>query len=93
MRTACAMSRGILHPLHGGDGGAVRRLSRRVENTQRIADRCQFDFTFGKYHLPEFQLPPGYDSFTYLKELCDAGYRERYGMMTRTASSCNTSRT
>ena len=33
-----------------------------VANTQRIADMCQLEFTFGKYHLPEFQLPEGYDS-------------------------------
>ena len=33
-----------------------------VANTQRIADRCQMEFTFGKYHLPEFRLPPGVDS-------------------------------
>ena len=50
-----------------------------VENTQRIADRCRFDFTFGKYHLPEFQLPEGYDSPTYLRELCQRGFRARYG--------------
>ena len=50
-----------------------------VDNTARIAERCNVEFTFGKYHLPEFQLPPGYDSFTYLKELCARGYRERYG--------------
>ena len=50
-----------------------------VENTGKIADMCNLEFTFGKYHLPEFQLPPGYDSFTYLKKLCDEGYRARYG--------------
>ena len=50
-----------------------------LENTARIAERCNVEFTFGKYHLPEFQLPLGYDSCTYLKELCDQGYRERYG--------------
>ena len=50
-----------------------------IENTQKIADLCNLEFTFGKYHLPEFQLPPGYDSFTYMKKLCDEGYRERYG--------------
>ena len=50
-----------------------------LENTSKIADMCHLDFTFGKYHLPEYQLPPGYDSFSYLKELCDRGYRERYG--------------
>ncbi len=51
-----------------------------IENTQRIADLCNLEFTFGKYHLPEFKLPEGYDSFSYLKELCDQGYRARYGV-------------
>ncbi|MBE6963756.1 MAG: DNA polymerase III subunit alpha [Ruminococcaceae bacterium] len=50
-----------------------------VANTEKIADMCNLEFTFGKYHLPEFQLPPGYDSFSYLKKLCDEGYRRRYG--------------
>ena len=50
-----------------------------IENSQRIAERCQFDFTFGKYHLPEFKLPPGYDSPTYLRKLCEQGFLERYG--------------
>ena len=50
-----------------------------VENTQRIADRCQLEFTFGKYHLPEFKLPPGYDSPTYLRKLCAEGFQRRYG--------------
>lgn len=50
-----------------------------VENTQRIADRCQLEFTFGKYHLPEFKTPEGYDSRTYLRKLCDDGFMERYG--------------
>ncbi len=50
-----------------------------MENTARIAERCNVEFTFGKYHLPEFQLPEGYDSLTYLKELCNQGFEERYG--------------
>lgn len=50
-----------------------------LENTAKIADMCNLEFTFGKYHLPEFQLPPGYDSFSYLKKLCDEGYQARYG--------------
>ncbi|MBQ1805206.1 MAG: DNA polymerase III subunit alpha, partial [Oscillospiraceae bacterium] len=50
-----------------------------VENTEKIAERCNVEFTFGKYHLPEFKLPEGYDSFSYLKKLCDEGFAERYG--------------
>jgi len=50
-----------------------------LENTTRIADLCNLEFTFGKYHLPEFQLPEGYDSDTYLRKLCDEGFTERFG--------------
>ncbi|MBU5627166.1 DNA polymerase III subunit alpha [Oscillibacter sp. MSJ-2] len=50
-----------------------------IENTEKIVRRCNVEFTFGKYHLPEFQLPEGYDSFSYMKKLCDEGYRRRYG--------------
>ena len=50
-----------------------------IENTAKIAEMCNVEFTFGKYHLPEFRLPEGYDSFSYLQKLCDEGYRDRYG--------------
>ena len=50
-----------------------------VDNTGRIAGRCNLEFTFGKYHLPEFQLPPEYDSPAYLRKLCGEGYVRRYG--------------
>ena len=50
-----------------------------LENTQKITEMCNLEFTFGKYHLPEFKLPEGYDSFSYLKKLCDEGYKARYG--------------
>lgn len=50
-----------------------------VDNTGKIAERCNVEFVFGKYQLPEFKLPEGYDSYTYLKELCDRGFAERYG--------------
>ena len=29
--------------------------------------------------MPEFKLPPGYDSPTYLRKLCDEGFAQRYG--------------
>ena len=50
-----------------------------IENTERIAAACHLDFTFGTYHLPQFQLPQGYDAFTYMKEQCEAGFARRYG--------------
>ncbi len=50
-----------------------------LENTHRIAERCNVEFTFGKYHLPEFIPPEGYTSSTYLRKLCADGFVERYG--------------
>lgn len=50
-----------------------------VENTQRIADRCNVDITFGETKLPHYEVPKGYDSWTYLNKLCDDGLAERYG--------------
>lgn len=50
-----------------------------VENTQRIADRCHVDIEFGVTKLPHFEVPEGYDSFTYLNKLCHDGLYERYG--------------
>ncbi|MDR0890183.1 MAG: DNA polymerase III subunit alpha [Oscillospiraceae bacterium] len=49
-----------------------------IENTQRIADRCNVDFHFGEYHLPAFQYPQGHDAWSWFTKLCEDGYRERY---------------
>mgnify|MGYP004692709063 FL=1 len=50
-----------------------------VENTQRIADRCHVEIEFGITKLPKFEVPEGYDSWTYLNKLCSDGLAERYG--------------
>ena len=49
------------------------------DNTVKIADMCDFDFEFGHYHLPKFQLPEGEtDGFAYLEKLCYEGLAQRY---------------
>ena len=50
-----------------------------VENTQRIAQRCNVEIEFGVTKLPKFEVPEGYDSWTYLNKLCFDGLKERYG--------------
>ncbi len=50
-----------------------------VENTQRIADRCNVEIEFGVTKLPKYEVPEGYDSWSYLNELCTKGLAERYG--------------
>ncbi len=49
-----------------------------LENTLRIAERCQVDVESEGYHLPIFPVPAGYTPQTYLRELTEAGFRERY---------------
>ncbi len=50
-----------------------------VENTQRIADRCNVEIEFGVTKLPKYDVPAGYDSWSYLNHLCMEGLVERYG--------------
>ncbi len=53
-----------------------------LENTHKIAERCNVEFEFGKYKLPRFDVPSGFDAWTYLKHLCDKGLVNRYGKET-----------
>ncbi|MGB8657162.1 MAG: DNA polymerase III subunit alpha [Candidatus Zixiibacteriota bacterium] len=54
-----------------------------IENTVRIAEQCNLDMEFGKTHLPEFPLPPGYDDLdSYLDFLARKGLSHRYSKVT-----------
>ena len=50
-----------------------------LENTHKVASRCHVEIEFGKYKLPHFDVPEGYTSEGYLRELCEKGLVERYG--------------
>ena len=51
-----------------------------IENTAKIAARCNVEFDFSTTHLPKFPLPEGEtDALAYLRALCEKGLRERYG--------------
>ena len=53
-------------------------LPEAFENTVKIADRCNLEFTFHEYHLPAFPVPEGYTNEGYFRQLCYNGFRERY---------------
>ena len=54
-------------------------LQEAADNTVTIAERCNYNFEFGHYHLPRFKLPAGEtDSFAYLQKLCEKGFAERF---------------
>lgn len=50
-----------------------------IENTHKISERCNVEIEFGVTKLPKFDVPDGYDSWTYLNKLCHDGLLERYG--------------
>lgn len=50
-----------------------------LENTHKIAERCNVEIVFGDQKVPKFDVPEGYDAFSYLKELCEEGLVKRYG--------------
>ena len=58
-----------------------------VENTQRIADRCNVEIEFGVTKLPKYDVPEGFDSWSYLNKLCMDGLVERYGDVNAPAGS------
>lgn len=49
-----------------------------INNTLKIAERCNVEFDFNNYHIPSFDVPEGYTPLEYLKELCYKGLYERY---------------
>ena len=49
-----------------------------LDNTVKIAERCNIEFDFDTIHLPNYDVPEGYTTDSYLRELCFNGLKERY---------------
>ena len=51
-----------------------------IENTVKIADKCNVEFEFGHTILPNYDVPEEYPThYDYFKKLCDDGIKKRYG--------------
>ena len=53
-----------------------------LENTHKIAERCNVTIEFGNYKLPHYDVPEGFDAWTYLQHLCAEGMKRRYPVIT-----------
>lgn len=53
-----------------------------LDNTLKIAERCQVELDFNQIHLPHYQVPDGYTLESYLEELCLIGLTRRYQPIT-----------
>jgi DNA polymerase-3 subunit alpha len=50
-----------------------------IENTQKIAEFCDFKLELGKTKLPKFEVPKGKKEEEFLKELCQQGLKNKFG--------------
>lgn len=55
-----------------------KHVPEAIENTVKIAERCEVNFEFGKYHIPVFPVPAGQKPEDYLRELCFDGLIAKY---------------
>ena len=57
-----------------------KNVPEAIENTVKIAEKCNVDFEFGHSILPNYDVPDNFNThFDYLKKLTDDGIRKRYG--------------
>ncbi len=54
------------------------QVPQALENTQKIADRCQVEFRFHELKLPRFDVPQGYTAKQYLRKICMEGFEKKY---------------
>ncbi len=54
-------------------------LPEAYRSTLAVAERCDLGLSFGKFHLPRYQVPEGHTLDSYLEELAGQGLTRRYG--------------
>ena len=62
---------------------ALPNFKDAIDNTQIIADKCNFDFVFGQTKLPKFTPPDNRDNLEYFIDLSSRGLKKRYGTITK----------
>lgn len=58
---------------------SFRDVPEAIENTVKIAEMCNVEIELGNIQLPYFQVPEGFDEYTYLHKWCEDGLVKRYG--------------
>ncbi|MDR1305307.1 MAG: DNA polymerase III subunit alpha [Verrucomicrobiales bacterium] len=60
-------------------GELFYELPEALANTLRVAERCNVKFEFGKDKFPAYPVPDGRPATEFFRELCEQGFRQRYG--------------
>ena len=58
---------------------AFKDVPEAIENTVKIAEKCNLEIELGQTHLPYFEVPDGFNRDSYLRKLCEDGLVKRYG--------------
>jgi len=66
---------------------AFKDTPEALENTLKIAEECNLEIELGKIQLPNFIVPTDQSEDAYLRELCLAGAKKRYGKIYQELSS------
>ncbi|MEG6613271.1 DNA polymerase III subunit alpha [Pseudoclostridium thermosuccinogenes] len=56
-----------------------KNIPEAVDNTLKVAERCNVELEFDQRHMPEYNVPNGKDPYEYLRELCYEGLERLYG--------------
>ncbi len=57
-----------------------KNIPEAIENTVKIAEKCNVEFEFGHTVLPNYDVPKEFEThYDYLKKLCEDGIKKRYG--------------
>ena len=57
---------------------AFSKVPEAIENTLKIAEKCNVEIELGKIQLPYFEVPKNYDGNSYLRYLCEEGLKNRF---------------
>ncbi len=57
---------------------AFKHIPEAIENTVKIAEKCNVEIDLGNIQLPFFDVPEGHDGNSYLRSICEDGLQKRY---------------
>ena len=60
-----------------------KNIPEAIENTIKIAEKCNLEINFRQAHLPDFKVPPEHNISSYLREICFSGLKKRFSGITR----------
>jgi len=56
---------------------AFKDVPEAIENTRKVAEKCNLDFSFGTFYLPKYELPDGDDDNNHVKKLSEEGLKKK----------------